>query len=77
MTNGLISSAWKGENGMTKSLDSAYEKIAEAAEFLNLDFSAEDMAAFAKENEVKTDSLRNIEELFTQLSHLKNQLYDR
>ena len=73
MTNGLISSAWKGENGMTKSPDSSYKKIAEAAKFLKLDFSAEDMATFARENEVKTDGLRNIEELFTYLKDAKQK----
>ena len=34
---------------MTKSPDSSYKKIAEAAKFLKLDFSAEDMATFVKE----------------------------
>lgn len=58
---------------MTKSPNSSYEKIAEAAEFLKLDFSAEDMASFAQKNEINNDSLRNIEELFTYLKNNKEK----
>lgn len=73
MTNGLISSVWKEGNGMTKSPNSSYEKIAEAAEFLKLDFSAEDMASFAQKNEINNNSLRNIEELFNYLKNTKEK----
>lgn len=58
---------------MTKSPDSFYKKIAEAAEFLKLDFSAEDMASFAQKNEINNDSLRSIMELFTYLKDTKQK----
>lgn len=58
---------------MIKPPSSSYNTIATAAKFLKLDFSAEDMAAFAKENEIKADSLRCIEELFVQLQDTKQK----
>lgn len=58
---------------MIESPSSSYNTIAAAAKFLKLDFSAEDMAAFAKENEIKADSLRCIEDLFVQLQDTKQK----
>ena len=71
--NGSTSSDWMEESGMIKPPSSSYQTIGEAAKFLKLDFSAEDMAAFAKENEVKADSLRCIEDLFVQLQNTKQK----
>lgn len=73
MTNGLTSSSWKGANGMIKPPSSSYQTIGKAAKFLKLDFSAEDMAAFAKEYEITTDSLRCIEELFVRMQENKQK----
>ena len=71
--NGSTSSDWMEESGMIKPPSSSYQTIGKAAKFLKLDFSAEDMAAFAKENEVKADSLRCIEDLFVQLQNTKQK----
>ena len=58
---------------MIKSPNSSYQTIADAAKFLKLDFSAEDMATFVKENEVKPDSLQCIENLFLHLQDTKQK----
>ncbi len=71
--NGSTSSSWREGPGMINPPSSSYNTIAAAAKFLKLDFSAEDMAAFAKENEIKADSLRCIEELFVQLQDTKQK----
>lgn len=71
--NGLTSSSWREGPGMIKPPSSSYNTIAAAAKFLKLDFSAEDMAAFAKENEIKADSLQCIENLFVQLQDTKQK----
>lgn len=73
MTNGSTSSSWKVANGMIKPPSSSYQTIGKAAKFLKLDFSAEDMAAFAKEYEMTTDSLRCIEELFDRMQENKQK----
>lgn len=58
---------------MIKAPSSSYQTIGKAAKFLKLDFSAEDMAAFAKEYEMTTDSLRCIEELFVRMQETKQK----
>lgn len=60
---------------MIKPPSSSYQTIGKAAKFLKLDFSAEDMAAFAKEYEITTDSLRCIEELFVRMQENKQKKY--
>ncbi len=71
--NGSTSSGWREAPGMIKQPSSSYNMIAAAAKFLKLDFSAEDMAAFAKENEITADSLQCIEDLFVQLQDTKQK----
>lgn len=73
MTNGSTNSSWKVANGMIKPPSSSYQTIGKAAKFLKLDFSAEDIAAFAKEYEMTTDSLRCIEELFVRMQENKQK----